>query len=160
MITQEGVLVSGTDRYGYAYDAGGNRLWKENLQEDAPWASELYSANGVAVDSAYDKLDRLLNVRRGTLTNTGNWPTDTGSISGAAAAQQQWVLDGLGNWTSYKLGGASWTLQQTRVHNKANEIDCHPLRNDVTESRRNWWRKCGGRHGMPGRREGENGAVG
>ena len=49
----------------------------------------------------------------------------------------QWGLDALGNWREYKYDegdGQTWKLEQTRAHNKVNEIhtsDDHSTSPDV-----------------------------
>ena len=67
---------------------------------------------------AYDKLNRLATMDRGTLT--GN-PYD--SISGTPAREEDFTLDAVGNWTDYLVKTSGQTdLDQDREHNKANEI--------------------------------------
>ena len=54
-----------------------------------------------------------MNANRDALTTTG--------------FRQNWSLDGLGNWGGFKVDavgdGTTWTLDQTRHHNLANEVD-------------------------------------
>jgi RHS repeat-associated protein len=68
----------------------------------------------------YDGLNRLTQYNRGSLSG--------GVIADAAANfNQQWTsLEALGNWRKFKAaptGGASYTFDQDRAHNSANEID-------------------------------------
>jgi RHS repeat-associated protein len=96
--------VSGTtnlDRFAYGYDRSGNRLYRENLVNAA--FSELY---------AYDGLNQLISMDRGTLNGT-----KTG-LTGAASRSQDWDFDSLGNWNSVVSDGVT----QTRSHNQQNEI--------------------------------------
>ena len=64
-----------------------------------------------------DNLNRLVNRKRGTLNDQ-----KTG-IDGTAAAEEQFTLDSLGNWSGYEVdSGGQTQLSQSRTHNKANEI--------------------------------------
>lgn len=95
-------VSSGTvDRFGYAHDRNSNRLYKENLLDTTK--SELY---------AYDGLDRLTNMQRGTLNGS-----KTGLI-GSATRSQNWSLDALGNPNSVTTDGSA----ETRTHNKQNQL--------------------------------------
>jgi YD repeat-containing protein len=78
------------DEYTYTYDRAGNRLTKANAQHTA--FNETYT---------YDGLDRLLTTDR------------------ADGFDQDWTLDGLGNWSGFNDDGTS----QTRTVNEANEIE-------------------------------------
>ena len=85
--------------------------------------SELYHENGAAAGAAYDGLNRLKEFRRGTL-GTVNETND--GITADDKGRQKWTLDGVGNWSGFKADatdGQTWDLDQTRSHNKANEID-------------------------------------
>ena len=67
---------------------------------------------------SYDGLYRLDDQKRGTLNGT-----QTAITSGTF--EQQWGLDGTGNWKTFKQdndGNGTWELNQTRTANKANEI--------------------------------------
>ena len=96
------------DEFGYGYDRGGNRLFKENTV--APSAhDELY---------AYDSLRRLIDARRGDLNVSKD------GIS-TLAFSQSWSLDLLGNWAVLGQdddGNGTADLHQARSHNQANEI--------------------------------------
>jgi RHS repeat-associated protein len=63
----------------------------------------------------YDRLNRLLTSQVGTLSGT--------TISGTPASEEDWTLDGLGNWPSYvqKTSGTVF-LNQTRTATPANAI--------------------------------------
>ena len=66
----------------------------------------------------YDGLYRLTDQKRGTLNGT-----QTAITSGTF--EQQWGLDGTGNWKTFKQdddGNGTWELNQTRTANKVNEI--------------------------------------
>ena len=101
-------------RIGHGYDRAGNRLWREDMVADDNSINkdELYG---------YDGSYRLTKLERGDVT-IGATP----SIS-SKNFKEQWTLDPTGNWTGYKTDatapiGATWDLEQTRSHNKANEI--------------------------------------
>jgi len=97
------------DLHYYAYDRNSNRTWRTSQGTGLNW---IYT---------YDGLDRLDDARRGlggpgTLTTTNrrkNWET----------------LDTLGNWKAFNVdrdgagGAGNWELEQSRAHNKVNEID-------------------------------------
>jgi RHS repeat-associated protein len=94
------------DRYGYAYDANSNRLYRENVL--AADRSEVYH---------YDMLDRLAGMDRGTL-NEGKT-----AIAGTPAREEDWNLTQTGNWAGYDVAeNGQAVLNQTRTNNKANEI--------------------------------------
>ena len=66
----------------------------------------------------YDGLDRLTDADRGDL-NAGKTAIST------LAFAHEWGLDPLGNWSAFKEdadGNATWDLNQSREHNKVNEI--------------------------------------
>jgi hypothetical protein len=67
---------------------------------------------------AYDPLNRLATMQRGTLTGTP--PT---GIAGTPVLEQDWTLDPTGNWRGYqsKAGGTT-TLDQGRTSNPVNQI--------------------------------------
>jgi len=63
-------------------------------------------------------LYRLTDQKRGTLNGTQTAIT-------AGTFEQQWGLDGTGNWKTFKQdddGNGTWELNQTRTANKGNEI--------------------------------------
>ena len=66
---------------------------------------------------AYDGLHRLQNVEGGTLSS--------GSIT-SRQLEQDWTLDQLGNWSTFKQRdtdtGSTWDLDQDRAHNDVNEL--------------------------------------
>ena len=108
------------DRYTYAYGHASNRLYRKN--ELQPDLGELYHANGST--NGYDGLDRLTDFRRGTLSaSVQDGPLDTVAT---VSRIQEWTLDPVGNWSAFKSSGATtqpWDLDQSRAHNKANEIE-------------------------------------
>jgi len=94
------------DRYGYGYDRNSNRTRRENVL--AADRSEVY---------AYDMLDRLAGMDRGTL-NEGK-----SAIFGTPARQEDWTLSQAGNWAGFDVTeNGQAVLNQTRTNNKANEI--------------------------------------
>ncbi len=101
--------ASGTltkDEFAYGYDRDSNRIYKS--QVNTTTRDEFY---------AYDTLNRLVSLDRGTL-NSGHT-----AISGTATKQEAWSFDPLGNWNGYTTKTSGTTdLDQTRSHNKANEI--------------------------------------
>lgn len=102
-----------TSRYQYGYDRNSSRLWRADLVAQAAGKNfdELY---------AYDGLDRLTDMQRGLLNST-----KTAMQSGTESFEQQWGLDPLGNWSSFKEdnnGIGSFDLVQARSNNKVNEI--------------------------------------
>ena len=104
VIDQRWVKTSGgtaTDRFGYGYDRGSNRLYRDNLVNAA--FGELY---------AYDGTGQVTSFSRGTLNGT-----KTG-LTGAASRTQGWDYDAAGNWDSVTTDGTA----QTRTANRQNEI--------------------------------------
>ena len=89
------------DRYQYAYDRDGNRLYKDNKVLTS--LSEVYT---------YDSLNQLASYKLGTL-NSGK--TD---VTGSPANSQSWDYDAVGNWDSITTNSTT----QTRTANKQNEI--------------------------------------
>ncbi len=97
------------DHYNYGYDRSSNRKWRENTL-----------TSGKDEYFTYDRLNRLTSTDRGDLT--GTYPNYTG-ISGTPAAERDYTLDALGNWTDYiEKSSGSTTLDQDRTHNPVNEI--------------------------------------
>jgi len=86
------------DGYGYAYDHEGNRLYQMN--QGVPGDSESY---------LYDGLYRLTNFDVGTLS---------GGIIPSPIVAEGWLLDAVGNWSSFIKN----SVTQTRTHNGVNEI--------------------------------------
>jgi RHS repeat-associated protein len=93
----------------------GNRLWKENVVSGnlgtPVHLDELY---------AYDGVNQLTSARRGNLNANHD-----GIVSGTESFAQNWTLDATGNFAEFKQGSSqgTWTLDQDRVANAANEID-------------------------------------
>src|SRR5206468_9100827 len=101
-----------TDRFKYAYDRDGNRLYRTNEVNHS--FDELYHANGAS--NGYDGLDQLTDFRRGTLSDANSdGVLDTVST---ASRTQSWDFDALGNFDSQTTDGTT----QTRSANKLNEI--------------------------------------
>ncbi|MBI1370440.1 MAG: hypothetical protein GC162_17530 [Planctomycetes bacterium] len=94
----------------YGYDRNSNRLWREN-----PVASGFSSPQDQLY--AYDPINRLVNMQRGTL-NGGH------TAVSPLTFEQQWGLDAVGNWNTFDQdsSGGGFDLEQTRTHNKVNEI--------------------------------------
>jgi RHS repeat-associated protein len=99
--------TSDVDRIRYAYDYAGNRTYR---QIDPA----IYPTENMDQAYTYDGLHRLLTSQVGTLSGT--------TISGTPASEEDWTLDGLGNWPGYvqKASGTA-TLNQTRAASAANE---------------------------------------
>lgn len=90
-----------TDRFQYAYDLLGNRLYRDNLVNTA--FGELYG---------YDAMSQLVSFDRGTLNGTRT------GLTGAASRAQDWDYDAVGNFDSVTTNGTA----QTRTANRQNEI--------------------------------------
>jgi len=100
------------DRFRHAYDAAGNRVWRE-VMDNAAFGGAYYSEH-----YTYDGLNRLVDTKRGQLTGTPYT-----AIAGTPSRQETFGLNQLGNWKNYGvLAGGSATLTQTRTHDGANEI--------------------------------------
>jgi RHS repeat-associated protein len=99
----EFTLCSNTDvdRYQYAYDRDGNRLYKYNKVLTS--LSELYT---------YDTLNQIASYKLGTLNGS---KTD---VTGSPTTSQSWDYDAVGNWDSITTNSTT----QTRSANKQNEI--------------------------------------
>ena len=100
--------TSDVDRTHYAYDSNDRRIYR---QID----TTLYPTDNLDQAYTYDALNRLLTSQVGSLSGT--------TISGTPASEEDWTLDGLGNWAGYvqKTIGTA-TLNQSRTANQANEI--------------------------------------
>jgi RHS repeat-associated protein len=100
--------VSDVDRIRYAYDFAGNRIYK---QIDPA----IYPTDNMDQAYRYDGLCRLLTSQVGTLSGT--------TISGTPATEEDWTLDGLGNWPVYvQQTSGTPALNQSRTASPANEI--------------------------------------
>jgi RHS repeat-associated protein len=100
--------TSDVDRTHYAYDYVDRRIYR---QID----TTLYPTDNLDQAYTYDALSRLLTSQVGTLSGT--------NISGTPASEEDWTLDGLGNWAGYgqKTSGTA-SLTQSRTASPANEI--------------------------------------
>jgi RHS repeat-associated protein len=100
--------MSDLDRYQYGYDQNSNRLWKANVVGTA-------AVGNLDEGYAYDNLNRLTQMQRGTLSG--------GIITGTPAREMDYTLDPTGNWAAYLTKTSGTTdLNQTRSHSPVNEI--------------------------------------
>ena len=108
-----------TDDFQYAFDRDGNPLYKNivNGGTTAAGFSQLYHANGVAENSSYDSLGRLIGFAQGALSASGNNGSELDTVS-TASTTQSWSLDALGNWSSVTTNGTA----QTRSYNGQNQL--------------------------------------
>ena len=99
------------DRYQYGYDRDSNRQYKANV------VGTPAVAGGLDEYYAYDRVNRLNEMQRGTLNGTRT------GISGTPSREMDWTLDPTGNWPGYLTRTAGTTdLNQSRTSNKVNEI--------------------------------------
>jgi RHS repeat-associated protein len=100
--------VSDVDRTHYAYSYANQRIYR---QIDPA----IYPTENRDQAYTYDTLHRLATSQVGTLSGT--------TISGTPVTEEDWTLDGLGNWPDYvtKAAGTA-NLNQTRTASPANEI--------------------------------------
>ena len=107
------------DGYQYTYNLQGDVASKQNLYKTAyptstaPYLDESYT---------YDSQDQLLSLTRGQL-NTANDLV----FANTATFQQNWTLDGMGNWANYTVeqgtgGNLTPSVDQDRTASAANEI--------------------------------------
>jgi len=100
------------ERVRHGYDLAGNRLWRECPVATAAGhpGDELYT---------YDSLNRLVAARRGQLN-----AAQDGILPATQSFAETWSLDATGNWRRYQrtAAGGGGELDQTRTHNRANEI--------------------------------------
>jgi RHS repeat-associated protein len=106
--------TANVDRIYYDYDDASNRLYSDI-------DSAIHSGNNRDQVYTYDSAHRLKTFDQGTLSGS--------TITGTPTQEQDWSLDGLGNWSNYvtKTSGTT-ALNQDRAVNKVNEIT------DITES--------------------------
>ena len=115
-----------------AFDPADNKYYERALHAES--RSFLYqpvdnNGNIGSPTPGYDSINRLLQYQRGTLNSTGGYQNNGGGGITAANAlpgtntQENWNLDGLGNWqsTGFTPVGGSQTTDQ-RNYNKLNEI--------------------------------------
>jgi RHS repeat-associated protein len=96
------------DRIHYAHDYAGNRTYR---QIDAA----IYPTENKDQAYTYDGLHRLLTSQVGTLSGS--------TIGGTPASEEDWTLDGIGNWAGYVTKASGTTnLSQSRTASPANEI--------------------------------------
>ena len=119
------------DQFNYTVDLAGNRV-----NRDIP--STLYATNNRDQKYTYDGLLRLATMDEGALSGS---PMTISSPT----FEEDWTLDALGNWSGFvKKSDSTTTLNQTRQHNKVNEIDTNDVDNDgpgnsITASVGNNW---------------------
>jgi RHS repeat-associated protein len=100
--------TSDADRIHYAYDYSGSRIYRDI---DAA----IYPTNNDDQAYTYDALHRLTTLQQGTLSGT--------TISGTPTNEEDWTLDGLGNWPNYVTKASGTTnLNQSRTVTAANAI--------------------------------------
>ncbi|HEV3304305.1 MAG TPA: RHS repeat-associated core domain-containing protein [Planctomycetaceae bacterium] len=100
--------IADVDRIHYAYDYVGNRTYR---QIDPT----IYPTENMDQAYTYDGLHRLLTSQVGKLSGT--------TITGTPASEEDWTLDGLGNWPGYvQKASGNVSLNQTRTASPANEI--------------------------------------
>ena len=107
-----------TDRFQYAYDRAGNRLYQADLVDAA--LSELYHANSTEAgddSTAYDALGRLTGFAQGVLSASGNNGTTLDTVA-SPSQTQSWQLDALGNATGVTTNGTP----QTQTSNAQNQL--------------------------------------
>jgi RHS repeat-associated protein len=106
--------TANVDRIYYDYDYASNQLYSDI-------DSAIHSGNNRDQAYTYDSAHRLKTFDQGTLSGS--------TISGTPTQEQDWSLDGLGNWSNYvtKTSGTT-ALNQNRSVNKVNEIA------DITET--------------------------
>jgi RHS repeat-associated protein len=69
---------------------------------------------------SYDGVNQLRSFQRGSLAGG-----ETSLASGSENFAQNWTLDATGNWVQFQeddTGSGTWSLDQTRTHDTANEI--------------------------------------
>lgn len=131
IVDQRWMTTSGStdlDRFQYGYDRDGNPLYKNNTVQGS--LSELYHANSAASaddNSGYDKLNRLTEFRRGTLTSSSNNGSGldtvtTGNLSSLTGATRTWTLDAIGNQTATSTDGTS----ESNTLNSGNQLTSTP----------------------------------
>jgi RHS repeat-associated protein len=101
-----------TDHFQYGLDRNGNRLYRDNLLNDA--FDELYHANGPT--EGYDPLNQLIEFQRGPLSDTNGDNIPDTVVT--ASRSQAWSPDALGNFNTVTTDGTG----QARTHNAQNEI--------------------------------------
>ncbi|HEV8072384.1 MAG TPA: RHS repeat-associated core domain-containing protein [Planctomycetaceae bacterium] len=100
--------VTDVDRVHYAYDYAASRTYR---QIDPA----IYPTENMDQAYTYDGLHRLLTSQVGTLSGT--------TITGTPASEEDWTLDGLGNWPGYvQKASGTVSLNQARTPSQANEI--------------------------------------
>src|SRR5665213_811152 len=124
------------DRLQYGYDRDGNVLFEKNLLQSN--FSELFHNNAAVSgddNSAYDLLNRVINMRRGTLSasafNGGVLDTVTtlNSVSGVTGNQKSWSLNAVGDWSSVTTDGTA-TSHTTNAQNEITAVGASAMTSD------------------------------
>jgi RHS repeat-associated protein len=118
--------ATAVDEFAYAYDASGNRIFRENRHTLASGRDQFF---------VYDDLDRLIESKEGDLNAARD------DIPAASRDYgEQWELSQTGSWGHYYRdsdGNESYEdsgdVNHTREHNKANEIADTDEDNDAIE---------------------------
>jgi len=97
------------DRTEYGFDRAGNRTWRRNRRAPEDAYDENYS---------YDGLYQLTALTRGNLNQNRT------ATSGVPSWAESFTYDPTGNWEDYqtRTTGGVVSLEQSRTHNRANEI--------------------------------------
>ena len=97
VVDQRWMTTSGsvdTDRYKYAYDENGNRLFKDNTLNNS--FDELYHPNGAT--AGYDKLNRMTAYKRGSLSDANVDGTyDTVASASPNVTYAAWMQSAIGS---------------------------------------------------------------
>ena len=98
--------------FEYAYDAVGNQLSAENLQQALP-----YDNNKPATHSAvysYDSIYRLTEFRRGLMV---------GDVISSPTRRRTWTLDGVNNWQQFSIQDTLDNSENGTYNNSTNQMN-------------------------------------
>src|SRR5580658_5934490 len=110
-IDDQDYVVDGTDgatsldRFQYGYDADGNVLYQNNLEDSA--YSELFQTSGGLNSDAYNALNELTNFSRGALSSTNSGNDGTFDTVASPSETESWTLDNVGNIVSNTVNTGS-----------------------------------------------------